>query len=61
MRFVDFLLRYSGGIIKNKQQASWVVLSLAIGMILVAIFLLTDIKKGARPVDPEKIPFDQRM
>lgn len=61
MKFVDFLLNHSGGIIKNKQQASLVLLGLVIGMVLVAVFLLTNIDKKVQPVDLETVPSDQRM
>ena len=45
-KLADFLVKYSGGLIKDENQAAYVILGLVVAAIIISLFLLTFFSPG---------------
>jgi hypothetical protein len=48
-KMVDFVMKYSGGLIKNEEQANYVLIVVAVILIIIAI---TMVSQSSNPVVP---------
>ena len=54
-KMAGFLIKYSGGLIKDENQAAYVIIGLVVAAIIISLFLLFDTLRSPSPPPPDQI------
>ena len=55
-KFVGWIMKYSGGLIKDEVQANYVLISFSVAMIALSLYLVFGSSEGSKQPVSDKIP-----